>query len=453
MKPVTTVPVGELVARCAARRAALLETLGDGLLLVPTAAESIRNGDVHHTFRPGSDLAWLTGFPEPEAILAAWREPKGRVRSVLFVRPKDKVREIWDGRRYGVQGAKRTFGVDETHPIAEFWTRLPELLAPHRRLFCRLGADRDFDRRLFDVFARLAGQRARMRAGLPAHPDLVDPSPALAEARLIKDELEIRCLERAAQVTAEGHVAAMLIARPGIGEHQLQAALEATFRSLGSRRNGYDSIVAGGANACVLHYHENDRPVRRGELVLIDAGAEIDQYTADITRTWPVDGRFSDAQRAVYDVVLRAQKASIRAVKPGAGTDRPHLVAQRELTKGLVKLGVLRGDPAKLFRDKKFMPYYMHGTSHWLGMDVHDVGAYQDEAGKAHGFRAGQVLTVEPGLYFDPKDRHVPKELRGIGVRIEDDILVTVDGCRNLTEACPKEVRDLEALVGRDWTA
>jgi Xaa-Pro aminopeptidase len=452
MNPVTTVPLDALVARCGERRARLFESLGDGILLLPTAREQLRNGDVLHSHRPGSDLAWLTAFPEPDALLVAWREPRGRghrVRTVLFVRPKDQVREIWDGRRFGVRQAQRTFGVDEALPIGEFWQRLPELLAPHARVFVRLGADPDFDRRLFAVFAGLARQKPRIRAGLPAHPLLEDPGPALAALRLIKDEIEIACLERAAEISALGHVAAMRAAAPGVGEQQLQAVLEAAFRSLGSRRNGYDSIVASGANACILHYHENDRRSRRGELCLIDAGAEVDLYTADITRTWPVGGRFSDAQRAVYAVVLRAQKAAIRSVRPGAPTDRPHKVAQRELTRGLVELGVLRGDPRRLFAEQKFMPYYMHGTSHWLGMDVHDVGAYQDRDGRAHAFRPGMVLTVEPGLYFGKADRKVPRALRGIGIRIEDDVLVTAEGCRNLTAACPKEIRELEATVGQ----
>ena len=442
-----TTELPRLVARCAQRRRALLERLGDGLLIVPTARETLRNGDVHHSFRPGSDVHWLTAFGEPETTLCAWREGR-RVRTVLFVRPRDKEREIWDGRRHGTEGAVALYGVDEAHPSGEFWTRIAELLRPHARVFVRLGRDSEFDRRLFAVFASLSRERARARANLPAHPVLADPTPEIAELRLIKDELEIAAMQRAADVSAAGHVAAMRAARPGISEYELQSVLEAEFRRAGSERNGYDSIVAGGANACILHYHENARRVRRGELVLIDAGCEIDSYTADITRTWPVDGEFGEAQRAVYAAVLRAQLAAIRAVRPGVPVDRPHGIAQRELTKSLVALSVLRGDPKKLFAKEAFKPFYMHGTSHWLGLDVHDCGRYQDLRGKARVFAPGMVLTVEPGLYFDPHDKALPAALRGIGVRIEDDVLVTADGHRVLTAACPKTLRELRTVRG-----
>ena len=441
-----TTDLGTLVARCAQRRRALLERLGDGLLIVPTSREELRNGDVLHTFRPGSDLGWLTGFGEPDATLVAWRDGKKGVRTVLFVRPRDKEREIWFGRRLGVRGAQKHYGVDEAVPIAEFWNKLPALLRPHARVFVRLGRDADFDRRLFHVFGALSRERARSRANLPNHPVLVDPTPDLAELRLFKDELEIAAMQHAADVSSAGHLAAMRVARPGVTEFELQAVLEAEFRHAGSERNGYDSIVASGVNACILHYHENARRTRKGDLVLIDAGCEIDGYTADITRTWPVSGAFSPAQRAVYEVVLKAQLAAIRAVKPGVAADRPHLIAQRELTKGLVALKVLRGDVGKLFKKEAFKPYYMHGTSHWLGLDVHDCGRYQDLAGKARPFEAGMVLTVEPGLYFDSKDKRIPAELRGIGVRIEDDVLVTKDGNRVLTAACPKTVRELAGV-------
>ncbi|MBI5853091.1 MAG: aminopeptidase P N-terminal domain-containing protein, partial [Planctomycetes bacterium] len=343
-----TTDLATLVARCAKRRERLLDALGDGVLILPTAPETLRNGDVQHSFRAASDLAYLAAFPEPDATLVLWRDRKRTAHCVLFVRPRDQEREIWDGRRFGVAGAKRTFRVDEARSSHQFWKDLPALLREHERVFVRLGRDPDFDRRLFAVFGSLARERARSRAGLPAHPTLVDPSPAIAELRLIKDELEVVALQRAADLSAAGHVAAMRAARAGVTEYALQAALEAEFRRGGSERNGYDSIVASGPNACILHYHENARQVRRGDLVLIDAGCEIDGYTADITRTWPVDGAFSDAQRAVYDVVLRAQLAAIRSIRPGVRADRPHDVARRVLCKGLVALGVLRGRTARL---------------------------------------------------------------------------------------------------------
>ena len=426
------------------RRQRLLDTLGDGLLLLPTARETLRNGDVHHEYRPGSDFHYLTGFPEPDAVLVAWRTGKGRVHSVLFVRPRDREREVWDGVRYGTVGTKRWFGVDDSKPIGELWQVLPKLLAGHRRLFHRLGADPAFDRRLLEMFAAQAQQQRRRQP--PAHPVIEDPIPALAAQRLVKDAGELAALREAARITAMGHVAAMQTARPGQREYHVQAALESVFRSAGSPRNGYSSIVASGPNACILHYHENDRTMRKGDLLLVDAGAEFGGNTGDVTRTFPVDGEFTPAQAAVYGIVLRAQLAGIRACRVGAAWDAPHKACLRVLTRGLVELGVLRGPVAKLVKKQKYKPWYMHGSSHWLGRDVHDVGAYQDRGGKAEPLPAGAVLTIEPGLYFGRYDRRVPRELRGIGVRIEDDVLVTAKGPDVLTAEAPKSIRAIEAI-------
>lgn len=427
---------------CRRRRQRLLDALGDGVLLLPTAPEMLRNGDTHHDFRPGSDFHFLTGFPEPEALLVARRSGPGRHHATLFVRPRDPAREIWDGKRFGTAGSKRAFGVDAAHPIGELLRRLPELTKGAGTLFYRLGVDARFDQQLLELFRQQAF--AQRRSAPPAHPSIVDPGPTLAAQRLIKDETELAALLRAAAVTASGHRLAMATARPGLREYEVQAVMEAEFRSLGSPRNGYGSIVASGANACVLHYHDNDRTMRAGELLLIDAGAELAGYTADVTRTFPVDGRFTAPQRAVYQAVLRAQLAGIRAARPGAPWDAPHKACLRQLTRALVELGVLRGDVGRLVDKQKFKPWYMHGTTHWLGRDVHDVGAYLDAAGKPVRLRPGMVLTVEPGLYFGPRDRRVAKELRGIGVRIEDDVLVTVRGPRVLTAAVPKTVAEVE---------
>jgi Xaa-Pro aminopeptidase len=431
----------------ASRRQRLLNALGDGLLLLPTAAEGLRNGDVSHEYRPDSDFHFLTGFPEPEAVLVAWRIDARAHGSVLFVRPRDKAREIWDGRRWGTSGARRRFGVDEAHPIAELWERLPALLDGRRRLFHRLGANARFDRRLMEVFAAQA--RAHRRRNPPAHPVIEDPLPKLADARLIKDRAELAALGAAAQVTVAGHSAAMRAARPGMREYEVQAVLEAEFRRLGSPRNGYASIVASGANACVLHYHDNDQTLRAGDLLLIDAGAEVGGCTADVTRTFPVSGRFTEAQAAVYRAVLRAQVAGIRACMAGAPWNTAHRTCLRWLTRGLVDLGVLRGDVARLVRREKYKPWYMHGTSHWLGRDVHDVGPYQDDRDRPRSLAPGMVLTVEPGLYFDPDDRRAPRALRGIGIRIEDDVLITRRGPRVLTAAAPKSVADVERACSR----
>ena len=430
-----------------ARRQRLLNTLGDGVLILPAAPETSRNGDVYNEYRPASDLLYLTGFPEPSAVLVAWRLDRRRHQAILFVRPRDRTREIWDGRRYGTRGAQRRFGLDEARPIEELWSALGELISNDGAVFHTFGREADFDRRLFDVFQQVAQRRRKARS--PAHPNLCDPGPALAAQRLVKDAVELAAIRRAAAVTCAGHVAAMTATRPGMYEYQAQAALEEAFRSAGSPRNGYPSIVASGANACVLHYHENDRRMRSGDLLLIDAGAEVDGLTGDVTRTFPVSGEFSAAQKAVYQVVLRAEVAGIRACKPGARFDGAHRACLRALTRGLVELGVLRGDPADLVKAGAYKPYYMHGTSHWLGRDVHDVGGYEDEQGRAVSLPVGSVLTVEPGLYFAKDDRSVAKELRGIGVRIEDDVLVTKNGPEVLTDAAPKQVRDIEALMRR----
>lgn len=429
------------------RRQRLLDALGDGLLLLPTAPEQRRNGDVLHEHRPGSDFHFLTGFPEPEAVLAAWRTGRGRHRAVLFVRPRDPAREIWDGPRAGVAGAVRAFGADEAHPIGELWHRLPDLAGAHGRLFHRLGADPAFDRRLLDAFAALAQKRRRRQPA--AHPAIEDPIPALAAMRLRKDAAELAAMRAAAAATVAGHVAVMRATRPGMREYEAQAALEAAFRRHGSPRNGYPSIVASGPNACVLHYHENDRRMRAGDLLLVDAGAEVGGCTGDVTRTFPVSGRFTPAQAAVYRVVLRAQLAGIRACRVGAPWNRAHVVCVRELTRGLVELGALRGDVGRLVAKQAFKPFYMHGTSHWLGRDVHDVGAYEDARDRPLPLVDGAVLTVEPGLYFGAKDTRAPAALRGIGVRIEDDVLVTRRGPVVLTAAAPKAIDDLERLVGR----
>ncbi len=424
------------------RRQQLLDRLGDGLLVLPTAPELLRNGDVHCEYRPGSDFHFLTGFGEPEAMLVAWRLGKGRHRSVLFVRPRDPAREIWDGRRYGVEGARAAFGVDEAREIGSFWRDLPTLLAPHPVLFCRLTVDANFDRRLLETCR--AAAFARRRRSPPLHPTITDPGPALAELRLRKDDAELAALRTAAGATAVGHLAAMEAARPGMFEYEVQAVLEAGFRSAGSPRNGYASIVASGPNACVLHYHDNDRRMRAGDLLLIDAGAECGGSTADVTRTFPVSGRFSDPQRRVYEIVLRAQLAGIRACRAGARWDAAHRACLRSLTRGLVELGVLRGDVGTLVAKGACRKWYMHGTSHWLGRDVHDVGAYEGQDGKPEPLPVGAVLTVEPGLYFGRHDRSVPRELRGIGVRIEDDVLVTARGPEVLTAAIPKSVAAIE---------
>ncbi|HXV60666.1 MAG TPA: aminopeptidase P N-terminal domain-containing protein [Vicinamibacteria bacterium] len=426
------------------RRQKILNRLGDGLLVLPTAPLRLRNGDVYHAYRPDSTFYYLTGFGEPEAVLVARRIDGRDHRATLFLRPRDPSREAWDGPRLGPRRAVARLGVDEAHPIEALYERLEEMLLEEERLFYTLGSDETMDRSLFRVFERNAV--ARFRGNPAAHPAIEDPRPVIAVERLLKDAQEIALLQRAAEIAAAGHRRAMRAARPGMMEYELQAEIEAEFRRRGSPRNGYESIIASGANACTLHYVSNDRRMRAGDLVLVDAGAEANLYTADITRTFPVSGRFSDGQAAVYRIVLRAQKAAIRAVRPGRPWDAPHRAAINEIVRGLVGLGVLRGNRKSLIEKQRYRRWFMHGTSHWLGMDVHDVGGYQDVNGKPRVLKPGMVLTIEPGLYFAARDRSVPRAYRGIGVRIEDDVLVTRTGSRVLTKDAPKEIAEIEAL-------
>jgi Xaa-Pro aminopeptidase len=429
------------------RRQRVLNRLGDGLLLLPTAPLRLRNGDVLHGFRPDSHFFYLTGFGEPEAIVACRRVDRARHHTVLFLRPRDPAREVWDGPRLGPSRARRRLGIDEAYPMSDLYRRVEELLRGCPRLFYTLGVDEGMDRSLRTVFQRLAIEN--YRGNPPAHPAIEDPTPTIAAERLYKDAAEIEALESAAGISASGHRRAMEAVRPGMMEYELQAEVEASFRRAGSPRNGYDSIVASGANACTLHYVSNSRRMRSGDLVLVDAGAERDLYTADITRTFPVSGTFSPEQAQVYRLVLRAQKAAIRAIRPGRPWNAPHRAAVGAIVDGLRRLRLLKGSRDAILNKESYRRWFMHGTSHWLGMDVHDAGGYLEPDGKPRRLRAGMVLTVEPGLYFGAGDRRIPERFRGIGVRIEDDVLVTRSGSRVLTAGVPKELAEVEALCGR----
>lgn len=429
---------------CKQRRKRLFKAVGGAPVLLCAAPEILRNGDVHFSYRQDSNFKYLTGFEEPEAIFVGVPASGGDYETWLFVRPRNKEREIWDGPREGPRGAIKNFGADKAYPIEEFWERFAEIAKDWDELAYPLGVDVPFDARVLEHFGRRFHTRPRRNQGLPS---FVDPRPALHEMRLTKSSDEIELLRRAAEISAAGHGVAMSIAEPGMHEYEVQAEMEAVFRREGSPRNGYDSIVAAGANACVLHYKVNNAKIRKGDLLLIDAGAEFGHYTADITRTFPVAGGFDPAQRAVYDIVLRAEKKCINACKPGTTVQRLLEISWREVTKGLVELGILRGSVDKLVEKKAFRPYYMHGLGHWLGMDVHDVGAYEEPNGKPLRLAPGMVTTVEPGLYFGKNDKTVPKEFRGIGVRVEDDVLVTRSGPDVLSEGAPKEVRDIESLT------
>ena len=425
----------------ARRRRRLMRRIGKrGIAVLPTAPVCYRNRDADYPYRPDSDFYYLTGFPEPEACLVLVPgHPEGEVW--LFVRPRDPEQETWTGRRAGVEGALRDYGADVAHPIGELDQRMPELLSHRQRVYFPLGRDPAFDRRVGEWLNQL---RAKTRSGVHVPTEFVALDHLIHEQRLIKGREELRLMERAAEISMEAHRRAMHACRPWMLEYQLEAEYLHTFRRHGAVP-AYNTIVAGGANACILHYTNNDQPLQAGDLVLIDAGAEYGLYAADITRTFPVDGRFRPAQREIYQLVLEAQRAAIAAVRPGNPWNAPHEAAVHVLTEGLVALGLLEGEVEALIADQAYRRFYMHRTGHWLGMDVHDVGEYK-EGDDWRTLKPGMVLTVEPGLYLG-EERDVPRRYRGIGVRIEDDVVVTRDGCRVLTEALPKTIDDIEALM------
>jgi len=426
----------------ARRRAAYMEAIGPAAVAVVHAPpEQLRNGDAHHPYRQSSDLYYLTGFREPEATLVL-RPGADQERVVLFVRPRDREREIWDGRRAGVEGAVAGYGADAAYPAGELAERLPALIGNVDDLYHGLGLDPEFDALIGRI---LAEQRQRERKGQRAARRVVDPREVLHEMRLRKSPDEIALMRKAAAITAEAHRAAMKAAGDGINEHEIAALIDYTFRRRGGAGPGYQSIVGAGDNATILHYVENDQPMRGGDLCLIDAGCEYQFYTADVTRTFPVGGRFGDAQRRCYELVLASQKAAIEMCKPGATIDGIHERVVEILTQGMVDLGLLEGPAADRIADGAYKKFYMHRTSHWLGMDVHDVGNYGAGEASSRPLEPGMVITIEPGLYVARDSEGVPDELRGIGIRIEDDILITPNGHENLTSAAPKEVAEVEA--------
>jgi Xaa-Pro aminopeptidase len=413
--------------------------LSGGVAVFPSAPVAIRNNDVEHEYRQDSDLHYLTGFDEPESVLVLTSEHPQH-KTVLFVRPRDPEREVWDGARAGVEGAVKDFGADAAFPIAELGQRLPEYLENHEKLLYRFGRERTFDDK---ILAGLDATRVRARRGVTCPTYIIDPAALLHEMRLFKSKDEIASMQRAAAITREAHLGAMKLARPGRYEYEVEALLREVFRKNGSERPAYAPIVGAGANATVLHYISNAKRIEEGDLLLVDAGCEYDYYASDVTRTWPVSGKFTEPQRAIYELVLDAQLAAIAKTKPGATLEQIHKVALDVIVDGLLGLGLLSGDRQKIMSEHLYRPFFMHRTSHWLGMDVHDVGAYY--RGKAaRKLEAGMVITVEPGIYVAASNTAVPEAYRGIGVRIEDDILVTPEGNVNLTADIPKTVRELE---------
>lgn len=426
----------------AIRRQRLLAAIGDGIVIVPTATERIRNNDAHYPYRFDSDFWYLSGFPEPEAVivLLGGMTPK----SILFCREKNTEREIWDGFRYGPDAACKTFAFDEAYPIATFEQQLPELIANRETLWHSLGHDAVWDAQ---IIAALNTVRAQSRAGKRAPSTVRDLRALLGNMRLLKDAHEIDIMRHAANIASAGHARAMRACRPGMTEYELEAELSYEFRRLGATGHAYTPIVAGGANACVLHYVDNNQVLDPNALVLIDAGCEVAGYASDVTRTFPVSGRFSAAQREVYEIVLAAQNAAIAAVRPSASFIAYHEAALRVLAQGMIDLKLLTGSVDGVIESEAYKPYYMHRTGHWLGLDVHDVGEYKHGADWI-ALAPGMVLTVEPGLYIGA-DAKVPEHLRGIGIRIEDDVIVTVNGSEVYSSA-PKTVVAIEETMRCD---
>jgi len=425
------------------RRRRFLDSMGKGAVAILQGARLVaRSNDTDFPFRQDSDFHYLTGFDHPHAV--AVLRTDGGPDYTLFVEPRDREREIWNGYRPGVEGARADFGANEAFPIEALDTELPRILEHAERVFHMLGRDPRLDAKIAEIFESL---RKRSRQGLIPASQVIDPRSILHEMRLLKEPREVEILRRASAITADGHREAARIAHEGRFEFELQAALEFAFRRRGSAGPAYSSICGGGRNATCLHYVANDSKLANGSLLLIDAACELDGYASDVTRTYPVGGTFSGPQRAVYEIVLAAQLASLEAARPGATLPEVHNASLRKLTEGMISLGLLSGSVDDSIKSEAFRRYYMHGTSHWLGLDVHDVGPYT-VAGKPRPLAPGMCFTVEPGLYIAADDDKAPRELLGIGVRIEDDIVITADGHENLTAPLiPKHPADVEAWV------
>ena len=422
------------------RRERLVSLMKQGVAVVRTAPERARNRDSSYPFRFDSYFYYLSGFPEPEAVLVviAGANPK----SILFCREKDPAREIWDGFRYGPDQAREIFGFEEAHPISELDELMPQMLANQPSVCCDVGSDGDWDSRVIGWINKV---RAQVRSGVSAPAEICDIRLFLDDMRLIKDQHELGTMRRAANISTEAHRRAMRTTRPGLREFEVEAEILHEFRRHGAQAPAYTPIVAGGANSCVLHYVQNDAILKDGELLLIDAGCELDGYASDITRTFPVGGKFDGPQRDIYEMVLAAQTAAIAEVKPGAEWEKPHNAAVKVLAQGMVDLGLCKGTVDSAIESGDYRRFFMHRTGHWLGLDVHDAGDYKRN-GQWVELKPGMMLTVEPGCYVRPGEG-VPEKFWNIGVRIEDDALVTGNGCEIITAAAPKKIEDIESLM------
>lgn len=423
------------------RRQQLLQTMSDGVAIIPTSPELIRNRDSHYPYRFDSYFYYLTGFKEPEALLVliAGEDP----RSILFCRDKDIEREIWDGFRYGADAAKQTFGFDKAYSFDALDELMPKLMTNQSKLFYSLGADSAWDAR---VTAWLNQVKTQTRSGASAPDEVVDVRKLIDEMRLYKTSYELDLMQKSADIAARAHARAMRYVHAGQMEYELEAEFLHEFYRSGAQAPAYTSIVAGGANACTLHYNANNCLLKEGDLLLIDAGCELDGYASDITRTFPVNGKFSAAQRDIYELVLAAQAAAIAQVKPGNHWNSPHEAALDVLVQGLVDLKLCQGTKDAVLESGSYRQFYMHRTGHWLGLDVHDAGEYKDKAGDWRKLEPGMTLTVEPGCYIRPAD-NVSEHFWNIGIRIEDDVLVTDGGCDIMTIDAPKTIADIEATM------
>jgi len=423
-----------------------IEAIGrDSIAIIPAAHEATRSYDTEYRFRQDSDFMYLTGFPEPDAVAVI--DPASRKNQyTLYVRPRNPEMETWFGRRQGTEGAVKNYGADKSVSIDKFAADLGKLLDGHDKLYYRFGVDQKLDLALIKYLS--AQRQRRLKTPYPPH-TVIDPTILIHEMRLHKTTDEVELMQKAATISAEAHILAMQKTRPGMNEFQVESLMEGYMRDQGANGVAYNSIVGGGDNATILHYVENNLPLKDGDLLLVDAGAEYQGYAADITRTFPVNGKYNPAQRDVYDVVLDVQLQCIDFTKTGNTVKARQELSIELLTEGMKKLGLLKGKTKDLVKKKAYMKYYMHGVGHYLGMDVHDAGRYfTDQAAKSsRPFAPGMVLTVEPGLYIPPDDKSAPAKYRGIGVRIEDDVLVTKDGNFNLTAKVPKDPDEIEAVM------
>ena len=425
------------------RRKRLMDMMGDeSIAILPTASVHIRNNDVEYPFRPDSDFYYLTGYPEPEAVAVLIPDrPHGEY--VLFCRQHDPKKETWDGKRAGLEGACKIYGADDAFPIEDMDDILPNMLEDRERIFYTMGHDAVFDQR---VLGWVNEVRDKARTGVNAPDEFISLTHILHDMRLYKSRQEISAMRKAASISAVAHKSAMQACQPGLMEYQLEAELIHKFMQQGARNSAYPSIVGGGANSCILHYTDNHDELMDGDVLLIDAGAEYEGYASDITRTFPINGKFTNAQKEIYEIVLCAQLAAIEQVQPGNHWNDPHIAAIKVISEGLLELGILKGKLSNLLKDHAYRKYYMHRTGHWLGMDVHDVGDYKVD-GDWRMLESGMVLTVEPGLYFPAGTKGLAKKWWNIGVRIEDDVLVTKDGHDVLSKDTPKTIAEIEALM------